>query len=271
MAAFIEDLLNRLTGGDETEEVDLEEIDSLSEGGAGGQDINLEENVTAPNGSMENGEQTQTQQPQQPTQQPQQAQQPQQVQQPQQTAQIDDSVLEEFEEELEDLEEDIEKSLAKTEKAENRIDEFEEKISKLYMIYEAVFKGVNPFEEDYDFSENAHGVLEDFMSGGGIEGEGGAPLSEEEKEKMNELENRVDELEEKIEEGEIPMPEEFEEEEEEIEEEYEEAFEGEKPEARWEPGDPVKGPEGEDLIITEKEWDTEEEKWKYKCKPMGGA
>jgi len=252
MAGLLKDIVGKITGvenGDE--EVELEEIDEISNGGSieedinntpnggsSGEDINLEENITDPEESMEG---------------------------PTRADGVMESEIEEMREEIEDMDQNIQKNMSRHEKTSEKLDELEKKLSKTYMIYETVFQDINPFKEDYEFEEDTHGVLEDFLGEEGSLQSGGAQLSEEEKEKIGELENRVEELENMIEEGEKSTTED-------IEDDYKEAFEeseGES-EARWEPGDPVLGPEGEELIITDREWDPEKESWKYDCKPMGG-
>ena len=256
MAGLLKDIVGKITGAENgEEEVELEEIDDISNGDPMEEDINnvsngggpeeeitLEENVTDPEESMES-----------------------QAQSPPQTNGVMESEIEEMREEIEDMEQDIQKNLSRHEKTSEKLDELEKKLSKTYMIYETVFQDINPFKEDYEFEEDTHGVLEDFLGEEGSLKSGGVQLSEGEKKKIGELENRVKELENMIEEGEESTTED-------IEEDYKEAFEESKgkSEAKWEPGDPVLGPEGEELIITDREWDSEEESWKYDCKPMGG-
>nr|AGF93527.1 hypothetical protein FLSS-10_0002 [uncultured organism] len=256
MAGLLKDIVGKLTGIENgEEEVNLEEIEDISNGNpmeedingvSNGEkteeDINLEENITEPDETMER-----------------------QAQGPARANTASESEIEEIREEIEEMEQEIQKILSKHENTEERLEELEKKLSKTYMIYETVFQDINPFKEDYDFEEDIHGVLEDFLGEGESIKSGEMHLGEEEKEKISELEDKVENLEEMIKgDGETTSDD--------VEEEYKEAFEegtGES-EAKWDPGDPVLGPEGEELIITEREWDSEEEAWKYDCKPMGG-
>lgn len=256
MAGLLKDIVGKITGAENgEEEVDLEEIEDISNsdpmeentngisnGETEEEDINLEENVTDPDESMESP-----------------------AQGPTQANGAVESELEEMREQIEDMEQNIQKNLSKHDKTNEKMKELEKKLSKTYMIYETVFQDINPFKEDYEFEEDTHGVLEDFLGEGDSLKSGGVNLSREEKEKISELENKVENLEEMVEkEGKSET--------EDIEEDYKEAFEentGES-ESKWEPGDPVLGPEGEELIITDREWDSEKDAWKYDCKPMGG-
>lgn len=189
--------------------------------------------------------------------------------------------MEEIREEMEDLSSQVATAISKAESTEEGMEDFKEKMEKLYMIYELIFKGVNPFKEDYDFSGDVREALSDFVGYEDLEGfvSGGEGMSEEAVEKVEGLERRVNELENKIS-GEEAVPEGLEEGEEEegmegFEDEYEEAFEsvgGEEGErtSRWEVGEKVRDPSGERLLITDKNWNSLREKWEYKCKPIGG-
>lgn len=188
---------------------------------------------------------------------------------------VDEQTLRETEERLEDLDSRISKIKATNEDIKEEMSELEEKMQKLYRIYEVVFKGVNPFEEDYDFESDIQEVLDDFISG---EGAGGTRELEK---KIEELESRLDEMDSEIQSDAEDLisseeSEGFAEEEGDIESDYEEIFKseekpGEGEEAKWEVGEKVIGPEGDKLIVVDRQWDSFEGKWQYRCETAGGG
>ncbi len=264
MASFIKNILGMSDEPDRDEgEIVLEDIEDLTE-------EEREEDLTLEGEPTEPGEETEMME-EEPT-------------EPSAGGETEEAVgeavnsqeLEEIQDEIDDLSSQVSEVRSQNEKAQGKIDEFEEKMQKLYMIYEVIFKGVNPFEEEYDFRDDVHDVLDEFVTG--EEGEAMAPGGEGvEEDRVQELEEKIEELEDKLESGEF-----IEEPEEDIEEEYEETFESveeepeeeleEEPEhkAEWNVGDRVMGPNGEELVLTEKQWDAFKGKWQYKAKPAGG-
>lgn len=198
-----------------------------------------------------------------------------------------EGALEDLEDKMDDLTAEVSRLRADASKAQSSIDDFQGRLRRLLGIYNIVFRGANPFEDEpYKLEEDVFDVLKEFIHGGVIlgRGEGGGDLER----RLTKLENRVNEflerpleevLEEELEEaGEEEKPEE----EEGLEEDYEAIFreageekpeveEEEIPEAKWEVGTKVLGPEGEEVNIVDRQWDSFRQKWQYKCKPVGGG
>lgn len=198
---------------------------------------------------------------------------------------VDEAEMKEIEDEIDELTSRISKVEREKRDMADQITEVEDKAQKLFKVYEILFRGLNPYDDDVEkvdkdmlgedvfeiFKEltgekaeravppNAIKKLEKRLERLESEGvEGGAASSD----KLNELENRVNELEDALQEEVV-------EEVSGLESEYEKALE--KPEAKWEIGEMVYSPEDERVRVLDRHWDSDTEEWVYDCEPVGGG
>ncbi len=196
---------------------------------------------------------------------------------------IDDRVVEEVEE-LSTRVTDLERSQREME---DDVAQFRERSEKLFKVYEILFRGLNPFDE------NVQSVDEDLLGEDVFEvfkeltGEGAEDLPYDILGRIGNMEDRIDGLEEKIESGEFAARQKAETEEEvSLEEQYEKALQegsdgsdgegperpepsnGERPDPKWDIGSVVTTPDGEVVRIADRRWDESSKQWSYKCEPL---
>lgn len=203
---------------------------------------------------------------------------------------VEEAEIKEIEDELDDLSSKISKLEREQREMGEDISEVEDRAQKLFKVYEILFRGLNPYDDDVEEVDKdmlGEDVFEIFKELTGEQAERAVPpkaIKKLEKrieriesegvegtaagsERINQLENRIDELEETVQ-GKVA------EEVSGLEAEYEEALEeapGERPEAKWEIGDTVYTPENQKVEVMDRHWDSAEEEWIYDCELAEGG